>query len=216
MIFKTRELLELTKQEEQQLREAERKALQAQINPHFLYNTLYTIKALATLHGEKQILDITTSLGKLLRNAISSSTDVLPLSQSIELVEHYLRIVKIRFPDKLRCRISIQPSCEDVMTPKLIIQPFIENAVTHGLEPKLGDWYIRVDVFISGNRLIICVRDNGVGFDPDRNVQQQDTDHVGIRNVRQRLELFYRDQAEVRVTSKKHVGTIVRITLPME
>lgn len=216
MIVKTRELLDLTKQEEQQLREAERKALQAQINPHFLYNTLYTIKALATLHGEKQILEITTSLGKLLRNAISSSTDVLPLRQSIELVEHYLRIVRIRFPDKLRCNITIHPSCLDVMTPKLIIQPFVENAVTHGLEPKLGNWYIRVDAFMSSNRLIICIRDNGIGFDPDQKFQKHDTDHVGIRNVRQRLELFYRDQAEVRITSRKHVGTVVRITLPME
>lgn len=219
MIIKTRELLDLTKQEEQQLREAERKALQAQINPHFLYNTLYTIKALATLHGEKQILDITTSLGKLLRNAISSSTDVLPLQKSIDLVKDYLTIVQIRYPNKLNYQINLQKGCESVITPKLIIQPFVENAVTHGLEPKLGSWYIRIDVFTREDNLIICIRDNGIGYDQQPDLEVDDTtqhDHVGIMNVRHRLDLFYREQADVRITGKRGVGTVVRIIIPKQ
>lgn len=232
MIKKTRELLDLTREEEMQLREAERKALMAQINPHFLYNTLYTIKALASLHGEQQILNITTSLGKLLRNTISSKTDVLPLQESIDMVRDYLTIVQIRFPNKLRYHINMEKGCESIVTPKLIIQPFVENAVTHGLEPKLGDWYIRIDAYVVDEKLVICIRDNGIGYTEDipddapsvqphaeqvgnerAGEEQVRNEHVGIENVRHRLDLYYHEKAEIRITGKQNVGTVVRITL---
>ncbi len=215
MVVEIRQLIDLTKEEERQLREAERKALQAQINPHFLYNTLYTIKALATLHGENQILQISTSLGRLLRNSISSSNDTLPLSESIDLVRSYLTIVQIRFPDKLDYSIAVDDSCEELVTPKFIIQPFVENAISHGLEPKLGVWRLRIEVYCWRGYTAISIIDNGIGFDPSQvKPDEDDRAHIGIQNVMKRIELYYQGRADVKITSKIGTGTVVRILLP--
>ncbi|OQY35322.1 MAG: hypothetical protein B6241_02195 [Spirochaetaceae bacterium 4572_59] len=206
---------QLTKEEERQLREAERRALQAQINPHFLYNTLYTIKAIAKLHGEEQILTVSTELGRLLRNAIDSSDDIIPLGDSFNLVNSYLTIQKIRFPLKLKTVINIDDTIRSVQAPKLIIQPFVENAVTHGLEPKRENWLLKITVFRRDMKIIILIQDNGVGFALKTmeidNIKRQ---HIGIENVRRRLYLFYGGDASLKVTSKPGCGTVVRIILP--
>ncbi len=215
MVVEIRRLIDLTKEEEHQLREAERKALQAQINPHFLYNTLYTIKALASLHGENQILQISTSLSRLLRNSISSSTDTLPLSESLDLVRSYLTIVQIRFPEKLDYSISAVASCEKLITPKFIIQPFVENAISHGLEPKLGVWRLRIEVYEWRGYFAISIIDNGIGFDPAKGMdEKEDHTHIGIQNVKKRIELYYQGRAEITITSRIGIGTVVRILLP--
>jgi two-component system, sensor histidine kinase YesM len=215
MVSQIRELIELTKEEERQLREAERKALQAQINPHFLYNTLYTIKALAKLHGEEQILTISTKLGQLLRNAIDSTDDVIPLGDSFNLVESYLVIQQIRFQDKLKTTIYIDESINSIPAPKLIIQPFVENAITHGLEPKLGIWKLQINAFQRNKYIHILIQDNGVGFDSYiRKSDLHNRKHIGLENVRKRLDLFYSGKASLKVTSKINVGTVIRIMLP--
>ncbi len=213
MVSQIRELIDLTKEEEQQLREAERKALQAQIDPHFLYNTLNTIRSLASLHGEKQILQISSALGKLLRSSISSSSDTLPLSRSLELVGSYLTIVQVRFPERLHFRITADPALSGFITPKLIIQPFVENAVTHGLEPKLGTWSIRVYVYRFRGYAAVSIIDDGIGFET-ASLAGLNGDHIGIMNVRRRLELFYQGEADITITSREQVGTVVRILIP--
>ena len=216
MLSQIRELIELAKEEERQLREAERRALQAQINPHFLYNTLYTIKALAKLHGEDQILTISTKLGQLLRNAIDSSDDVIPLGDSINLVESYLVIQQIRFQDKLKATIRIDEAIKTIPAPKLIIQPFVENAITHGLEPKLDNWKLKIHAFKRNEYIHILIQDNGVGF--DSNITKSDLHnkkHIGLENVRKRLDLFYSGKASLTVTSKSNVGTVIKILLPI-
>lgn len=217
MVQQIQELIELTKEEERQLREAERRALQAQINPHFLYNTLYTIKAIAKLHGEDQILTVSTELGRLLRNAIDNRDDIIPLGDSFNLVESYLAIQKIRFPLKLRTEINIDDAIRSIPAPKLIIQPFVENAVTHGLEPKRENWLLKITVFRRDLKIFILIQDNGVGFvlNP-METNDAKRQHIGIENVRRRLELFYGIDASLRVTSKPGCGTVVRIILPDE
>ncbi len=215
MVSQIRELIELTKEEERQLREAERRALQAQINPHFLYNTLYTIKALAKLHGEEQILTISTKLGQLLRNAIDSTDDVIPLGDSFNLVESYLVIQQIRFQDKLKAIIRIDNSVRSIPAPKLIFQPFVENAITHGLEPKLDNWKLRINAFKRNKHIFILIQDNGIGFDQDSSkADSQVRKHIGLENVRKRLDLFYSGKASLKVTSKINVGTVIKIMLP--
>jgi two-component system, sensor histidine kinase YesM len=216
MLSRIRELIELTKEEERQLREAERRALQAQINPHFLYNTLYTIKALAKLHGEEQIFTISTKLGQLLRNAIDSSDDVIPLGDSFNLVESYLVIQQIRFQDKLKTDICIDESINTIPAPKLIIQPFVENAITHGLEPKLDNWRLKINAFKRNEHIYILIQDNGIGF--ENNITKSDLHsrkHIGLENVRKRLDLYYSGKASLKITSKKNAGTVIRIMLPM-
>ncbi|MBI9100045.1 MAG: histidine kinase [Spirochaetaceae bacterium] len=123
-----------TLEEQQQLRVAERKALQAQINPHFLYNTLNTIKSIAKLEGVDQITSIVTQLGKLLRNTIDDEKEMVSLKDSLDLVESYLSIQKIRFGERLNYEISAPEELREQQIPKLILQPLVENAVIHGLE----------------------------------------------------------------------------------
>lgn len=216
MVIQIRELIALTKEEEKQLRDAERKALQAQINPHFLYNTLYTIKAIAKLHGEKQILTISTELSRLLRNAISSNKEVIPLGESFDLVQSFLTIQKIRFPKKLCYTCTIEDEIRNISTPKLIVQPFVENAISHGLETKITEWRLSVSAWREGDSIVIVIQDNGIGFSPDKlSLPSEDIhDHIGIHNVKKRLELYYNGEASVTITSKIGIGTTVRMTLP--
>ncbi len=124
MIGQIVNLIKLTREEEEKVREAERKALHSQMNPHFLFNTLNTVKALASLHGEEQILTITTKLGKLLREIIDNRNTEQTLENSLDLVANYLAIQKIRYGDKLTATIDMDKQLAHMKIPRLIIQPW--------------------------------------------------------------------------------------------
>ena len=213
-------LLDLTREEQAKLSEAERKALESQMNPHFLFNTLNTIKALARLHGEDDIYTITVKLGKLLRSSIDNRESEATLEQSMALIESYLTIQKLRFADKLTTEIYLDPSCKHIKTPKLIIQPLVENAIIHGLEPKVGSWSLIVRVERTGERISITVGDDGVGFPPDRLPDNLDelanSPHVGVYNVYRRLFLKYGRKLHFSLESKEGEGTWATISFPDE
>jgi two-component system sensor histidine kinase YesM len=218
MVAQISGLLELTREEESKLREAERKALQSQMNPHFLYNTLNTVKALAKLHGEETILTITTQLGKLLRDSIDNHDAEQPLRQSIALVQAYLYIQKIRYGEKLQTTIDIDEHLLDLKVPKLLIQPLVENAIIHGLEPKIGLWRLSIKGRLVGNRAVITISDNGVGmsggtlpFDLDDLAQ---TSHVGIYNIHRRLKLHFGQLGSLSFDSIEGEGTTVTLGFP--
>ena len=217
MVHRIELLLERTREEEAKSAEAERKALESQMNPHFLFNTLNTIKALAKMHGEKEIYLTTIRLGKLLRSSIDNRSDNATIRESIELVESYLLIQKLRFGDKLQYSIECSDSLLDVETPKLILQPLVENAITHGLEEKAGDWKIDVQIRSDGERLVLSVRDNGVGFAeiPDM-ADLEHSQHTGLYNVYRRLELRYGRAFSFCIDSKQGEGAAVSISIPLE
>lgn len=220
MIEQIISLLDLTREEQAKLSEAERKALESQMNPHFLFNTLNTIKALARLHGEKDIYTITVKLGKLLRSSIDNRESEATLEQSMALIESYLTIQKLRFADKLTTEVYLDPSCKHIKTPKLIIQPLVENAIIHGLEPKVGSWNLSVRVERTGERISITVGDDGVGFPPDRLPRDLDelanSPHVGVYNVYRRLFLKYGRKLHFSLKSKEGEGTWATISFPDE
>ena len=219
MVRQITALLDLTREEEAKLREAERKALESQMNPHFLYNTLNTVKAIAKLHGEEEILTITTKLGKLLRSNIDNQESDLPLRDSFALVESYLTIQKIRFGEKLRIHIHLDEELLDIRTPKLIIQPLVENAIIHGLEPKLGIWRISLRGTLSNGIATIVIADNGVGMAKGTVPEDLDalanSEHVGIYNIHRRLKLHYGETASMEIDSNEGEGTIVTLVFPI-
>lgn len=214
------DLLQLTREEEAKIREAERKALESQMHPHFLYNTLNTIKSIAKLHGEEEILSITTRLAKLLRSSIDSSKTEWTIRDSFDLIDNYLTIQKIRFGDKLQVELDADPMALDYITPKLIIQPLVENAIIHGLEPKVGAWNITISAKLHKNRITVIIADNGVGFsDPDL-IKDLDklaaSTHVGLYNSYRRLMLRYGDAAEFLIDSVPGEGTSITLIFPAE
>lgn len=220
MIKQIISLLDLTREEQAKLSEAERKALESQMNPHFLFNTLNTVKALARLHGEKDIYTITVKLGKLLRSSVDNRESEATLEQSMALIESYLTIQKLRFADKLTTSLYLDPSCKNTKTPKLIIQPLVENAIIHGLEPKVGSWHLSVRVERKGERIFITVSDNGVGFPPGslpENVDElANSPHVGVYNVYRRLFLKYGRELNFSLKSREGEGTWATISFPDE
>ncbi len=217
MVSQISNLLQLTREEESKLAEAERKALESQMNPHFLFNTLNTIKALARMHGEQQIYQITLKLGKLLRSSVDNHASECTIAESVDLIESYLAIQKLRYGEKLHVKMHIQDSTRDCMTPKLIIQPMVENAICHGLEPKAGEWHLLIDVTEAHGMLQIVVSDDGVGF--DRSLLPEDLDdlkesgHVGIYNAYRRIKMRFKEMGEFLIESEKGKGT--RITMHM-
>ncbi len=218
MVRQITNLLELTQEEEEKLREAERKALESQMNPHFLYNTLNTIKAIAKLHDEQQILTITTRLGKLLRNTIDNHESEATIRDSISLVESYLTIQKIRFGEKLHVLIDVDEQILDIKTPKLLIQPLVENAIIHGLEPKIGDWKITIRGSYRMGMVKITISDNGIGFPlgtlPENLDDLADSSHVGVYNVYRRIKLKYGEAGSLRIHSTPDAGTLVVLSFP--
>jgi len=218
MVSQITSLLDLTREEEAKLAEAERKALESQMNPHFLFNTLNTIKALAKIHHEDEIYTISLKLGKLLRSTVDNHESECTIRQSMELVDSYLTIQSIRFGEKLHVEEHVDESALDIMTPKLIIQPMVENAIVHGLEPKAGDWRLSITISEADGYLTIRITDDGIGF--DRNSLPQNLDaldgsgHVGLYNAYRRLKLRYGAKADLRLESMPGSGTTITMVMP--
>ena len=212
------EMLVATRQEEEaKAAEAERKALESQMNPHFLFNTLSSIKALARLHGEDEIYRITIRLGKLLRYSIDNHSPDATIRESLDLVECYLMIQKLRFGERLSYGISVDDSLLDLETPKLILQPIVENAVTHGLEEKIGGWNIWITIRKTGGRLQMQVCDNGIGFQSIPDMKDlEHSQHTGLYNVYRRLELKYGGSFSLSIASRPGEGSVITIVLPLE
>lgn len=179
---------------EKALRTAERKALQSQINPHFLYNTLNTVKAISKLEGVDQITTIVIKLGKLLRDSIDSEEEFTTVGQSAELVEAYLYIQKIRYGDRFNWKINIDESLKSLCIPRLIIQPIVENSVVHGLEHLTGEQLITIRG--EADPPHISIIDNGGTMTSEIwKTSLEGNQGVGLKNVHNRLKLYYGDSA---------------------
>ena len=216
MVKQLEVLIAREREEESKAAEAERKALESQLNPHFLFNTLSTIKALAHLHGETEIDTITTKLGKLLRYSINNHTPNATVKESLDLAESYLMIQRIRFGDRLRYTITCPDELLPELTPRLLIQPLAENAVTHGLEGKTGIWEVNIKVGRECEMLLISVQDNGLGFNvPDDFQILVEKGHTGLYNIRRRLELRYGSSFSFAIRSQPGKGTEVLIGIPL-
>ncbi|KYH33984.1 sensor histidine kinase YpdA [Clostridium tepidiprofundi DSM 19306] len=172
------------------LKEAELKNLKAQINPHFLYNTLESIKWMAKLGENEGIVKMITALGRLLRYSISKKKDIVKVSEDIAQIKNYLTIQKIRYGDKFNIVYEIDEEILDKPILKLLLQPLVENAIIHGLEPKNGKGNILIKGYVNGDLMCFEVIDDGIGFD-ETTIESKG---IGISNVDKRIKLHYGEE----------------------
>lgn len=227
MSERNKDLIKQQFQTKLEKRNAQLRALQAQINPHFLYNTLQVISGMAIKKGVKEIYLVTIALSDILRYSINFSKEIVYVRDEIQYLKSYITIQNERFDNRINLHIDIAPEVEDCLVPKLILQPMLENSFTHGLPEKSGDWYINVigRLNTEDDLEFIC-EDNGIGI-PDERLKEinvmlnKDADealgegsHIGLCNVDARIRLRYSgEQYGVKIESKEKMGTKVILTL---
>ncbi len=204
-------------------KDVEFKMLASQINPHFLYNTLETIRMIARVNDQPDIEELTRMLTKLLRRNIQVGHDLQTLKSELELVECYMKIQNYRFMDRITSRIEVNnEDIDGLMVMPLLVQPFVENAFVHGMENKESDGEILVKVEVIDD-VYIYIQDNGCGMSEEelRNVikylndfENLDRTHIGICNVNQRIKLKYGEEYGVVCISEENIGTKITIKLP--
>ena len=191
------------------LQQAEFTALKAQVNPHFLYNTLQSINWMAKLSDFEGVSTMVTALGKFLRYSISSREDLVTIGQEIEQIQNYLIIQKTRYGDKFEVSIDVEENIRDHKVLKLMLQPIVENSIIHGIEQKIGKGEIRINVYVRHRELYFDILDNGIGFGNST----AKGEGIGINNVDRRVKIQYGDAFGVSV-EKKEEFTCVSIKIP--
>ena len=205
-------------------REAELTALQSQINPHFLYNTLDSIYWKAARNDQKEIAEMVLLLSNLFRTSLNKGKRFVPVRDEFLFLEHYLRLQKLRYGSKICYETTLSPEAAEVEIPKLILQPFVENAVYHGLEQKTGMGTVRVSCTVEERFLKAVIQDDGAGMEEAKARElemgecQQENRLGGysIRNVRERLELVYGESFSIQVQSSPGGGTTICLKMPTE
>lgn len=199
------------------LKHTEIKALMSQINPHFINNTLDSIKWKAKLGEVADIETMVTELAVLLKGSMNTDTEVVTVGEEFEFLESYICIQKFRYGERLNYSIEVQEDMLDFEIPKLILQPLIENAIVHGLEPLDSDGLILINAWFDDEYLYFSVADNGVGTDKTFNeILNGDPDHIGLMNVNKRIQLYYGDMYSLYFDSRVNVGTAVFFTVPRD
>lgn len=221
MTHRIQELMEQNIREQEAKRKSELKALQSQINPHFLYNTLDSIIWMAEGKKNEEVVLMTASLARLLRQSISNEDEVVSIGQEIEYARGYLTIQKMRYKDKMEFQIEVDPSILHIPLIKLVLQPVIENAIYHGLKYKESKGLLLVKGFMKNDNAVLQVIDNGVGMDEEtlahiyeRHKVNYQSNGVGVYNVQKRLQLYYGNEYGITYESKKGEGTTATITIP--
>ena len=222
MISKMRILIDKLIEEERHKKEIELQILHAQINPHFLYNTLNTIRWMAKIQGAKTVSSAITALIRLLMISINFGKDMILLEEEIEYVKNYSLIQKLRFNERFSIHYSIADECLPCSIPKLILQPIVENSIIYGLkEEDSSPLNIEIKAYIKSDILIIEVHDNGPGIKAEilKNILKSEKDvnkfsTVGLNNINQRIKLLFGSNYGIKINAKENEGTNVLITLP--
>ena len=208
--------LELKLEEQKRLLlEARLDALQRQINPHFLFNTLNSIASLVRVKPELA-RQMTVKLANILRGLLKEHDTYVPLSQELTFTDDYLDIEVVRFgPEKLRVVKDIDPGTLNVLVPSILLQPLIENSIKHGLEPRIHGGTVTLRSRLQGDRVMIEVADDGVGMvSQPASALKREGNGIGMKNVQERLEVLYGRKARFTVVSNPGRGTLVSIELP--
>lgn len=210
---------------QKQQRNAELAALQMQINPHFLYNTLASVKFLVQQGNKDKAAGTINALISLLQNTVSDIHSTIPVRQELETLKHYVYINHVRYGEKIRVHYFVEPDSLDYHMPKLILQPFIENAFFHAFNIK-GEGRILIMIAVQEDQLVCEVVDDGDGMNLEQNPPKEDSlpapmskrqlfSGIGICNVDDRIKLMYGEKYGVHITSKRGEGTKIILTLPL-
>ncbi len=208
-------------------KKAELAFLRSQINPHFLYNTLEAITGIAVVEKQTKIKTMTRALSSIFRYSIKGA-DTVRLAEEVRMIESYIQIQQIRFADRFSVRYELPEEALNFRIPKMILQPLVENAIYHGLEPSenKGLLVVRAEV-ANSDKLEIIVEDDGVGMSLDSlqciksslalpsGEQSQDAEHIsiGLANVHNRIQLIYGSGSGLQIESSPDNGTVVRLTI---
>ncbi|WP_122628341.1 cache domain-containing sensor histidine kinase [Lucifera butyrica] len=219
MLTEINNLLENVKNTEHQKRLAELKALQAQINPHFLSNTLNTVRFLAKAQKAQNIESIITSLIQLFHMTMGKGDDLIPIREEIEYIKNYINIQEYRYLNKFKINYGLEPEILGYKIPRLILQPVVENALLHGIGPMEGQGLIVIKGFVYENDIKFVITDNGTGIPPQKLetiLQKRSTglNGMGIANVNERIKLYFGRQYGLSIESVPDLYTTVEVTLP--
>ncbi len=208
-------------------KQAELNALQSQINPHFLFNVLESIRMHSLIRGEQKTSEIIEKLASFMRRSLHWESDLISIKEEMKSVNEYLNIQKYRFSDRVDFYLHIIPECEQIKVPKFSIVTFVENACVHGIEKKAEGGIISVVVTKVSNELLIQITDTGLGIDEEKlnnirkNIENANIDmlntgkSIGILNSTIRLKLYYKNDVSVDIESVYGIGTEVLLTLPI-
>jgi len=206
-------------------KEAEMMVLQGQINPHFLYNTLDGIRMKAVINKDDETASMIEELSSLLRTSAHVKKEFIPLEDELSYIRRYINLQNIRYKHKFELTLEIPDNILKMIVPKFIIQPVVENSIYHGLEIKKNDRKIFIEGIVENERVIISVRDNGVGMNAEEldklreSLELSDDDpraKIGLRNINGRLKLYYGQKFGITINSIYQEGTTISLTFPLQ
>lgn len=218
MVVQVQNLMEQVREEEVSLRKTELNALQAQINPHFLYNTLDSIAWMCEEGRTQEAINMVNSLARLFRISISRGHELITIEKECQHAESYLRIQKYRYKNKFTYQFDVEPECLLYLCNKITLQPIIENAIYHGLD-MTDEGRIQIGIKARGEDILMYVEDNGVGMDEERckeilHKESSDRSGIGIKNVNDRIQIYFGEKYGLTILSEPDVGTRVEILMP--
>lgn len=219
MVLMIQSLVEKVHNEEIVLRKTELKALQAQINPHFLYNTLDSIQWMCEQDNSRDAVKMVGALAKLFRISISHGNEFITISDELKHAESYLIIQSYRYKNQFTYSFDVDESLLGYMCNKITIQPFIENAIYHGLDRMVDEGEIKIIVEPRGKDIVIIVKDNGLGMTEEqcKNIlrkDRSDSKGIGVKNVNDRLKIYFGEEYGITIDSELDMGTTVTIKIP--
>ena len=219
LVIRIQELMNQVRNEEIVLRKTELRALQAQINPHFLYNTLDSIAWMCEEGRTKDAVEMVNALARLFRISISKGHELIPVEKEVEHAKSYLQIQKFRYKNQFQYSFDVQESCLHYYCNKITLQPIIENAIYHGLNRMIDEGFIEIKIFEDGGDVVFTVEDNGVGMTKEqcesilhKEVKGQ-TGGIGIKNVNDRVKIYFGEQYGMKIESELDEGTKVSIRM---
>ncbi|MEA4964494.1 MAG: sensor histidine kinase [Oscillospiraceae bacterium] len=219
MVGQIQHLMDTVRSEEISLRKTELKALQAQIDPHFLYNTLDSIAWMCERGRNTDAVQMVNALARLFRISISKGHELIPIRNEIQHAESYLQIQNYRYKNQFTYSFDVDPACEGFLCNKITLQPMIENAIYHGINGLVEEGEIRITVRADGEDILFTVEDNGVGMEQSQvdallHREPGDRTGIGIKNVADRLRIYFGDQYGITIESEPDVGTRILIRMP--
>ncbi len=221
MVSRLNEQMEVNRQEQIRMRSMELSLMQAQINPHFLYNTLDAIIWLVETGKNDQAVEMVSSLSNYFRSFLSNGKDIITFREEILHVRSYLEIQQVRYKDILQYELRTDPELDECLIPKMTVQPLVENAIYHGIKSKRGGGSIAISTRREGDKAVLTVRDTGVGMSPETleklraSLESSEGSGFGLMASYKRLKLMFDRDLDFRLESGESQGTVVTICIPV-
>jgi two-component system, sensor histidine kinase YesM len=203
-------------------KQAELTALQSQVNPHYLFNVLETIRMKSVLKGELETAEILSYMSKTYRRSLTGNRDWVTVEEELEMIREFLAIQKYRFEDEIEYTLEVDPNTLPLYIPVLIFQPFVENAFKHGIQGLDDLGVVSIRIYVEDHWLVFHIEDNGIGMKPEKvdqlledvRAKEPSLNRIGMQNVFRRITLFFQDQFEFHIRSKESEFTSIELRIP--